>query len=108
MTATHTLLLILVIALVTIGIRALPFLIFPDGRPIPRLVTALSGVLPSAVMGMLVVYCLRGVNPFAWPYALPELIAITVVVIIHIWKRNTLISILFGTVSYMLMLHFVF
>ena len=104
----HDLLLILVIALVTIGIRALPFLVFPEGRPVPRIVTRLSNVLPAAVMGMLVIYCLRGITPFVWPFGLPELLAIAVVVLCHVWKRNTLISILFGTVSYMLLLRFVF
>jgi branched-subunit amino acid transport protein AzlD len=104
----HDLLLVLIIALVTLGIRALPFLVFPEDQPIPHLVTKLSNLLPAAVMGMLVVYCLRGVTPFAWPFGLPEFIAIAVVVACHIWKRNTLVSIILGTVSYMLLLHFVF
>ena len=104
----HDLLLVLVIALVTIGIRALPFFLFPEGRLIPPLVTRLSSVLPAAVMGMLVVYCLRGVTPFAWPFGLPELIAIAVVVALHVRKRNTLFSILTGTVCYMLLLRFIF
>ena len=104
----HDLLLVLIIALVTLGIRALPFLVFPEDQPIPHLVTKLSNLLPAAVMGMLVVYCLRGVTPFAWPFGLPEFIAIAVVVAFHIWKRNTLVSIILGTVSYMLLLHFVF
>lgn len=104
----HDLLLILVIAAVTVSIRALPFLVFREGRPVPKLVTELSSVLPAAVMGMLVIYCLRGVKVTEWPYGLPELIAVCAVAVCHIRKRNTLFSILLGTISYMLLLRFVF
>lgn len=104
----HDLLLILVVAAVTVGIRALPFLVFREDRPVPKLVTRLSSVLPAAVIGMLVIYCLRGVRLTAWPFGLPELIAVCVVAVCHIWKRNTMISILMGTAGYMLLLRFVF
>ena len=99
---------ILVIAAVTAAIRFAPFVLFGGKRSTPAILDRLGKVLPYAVMGMLVVYCLPGVTPFAWPFGLPEFIAIAVVVACHIWKRNTLVSIILGTVSYMLLLHFVF
>ena len=105
---THDLILIAIMAVVTIALRALPFLIFPEGREVPKLVTGLSNVLPTAVMGMLIVYCLRNVNVLSWPFGLPEFIAVAVVVICHVWKRNTLISILVGTICYMLLVQLVF
>ncbi len=104
----HDLILIFMIAAVTILLRALPFLLFPEGRRVPKLVTGLSNVLPTAVMGMLVVYCLRGVDVLAWPFGLPELCSVVVVVLCHIWKRNTLVSILVGTICYMLLVQVVF
>ena len=104
----HDLLLVAVIAAVTIALRALPFLLFPEGRAIPKLVTRLSNVLPAAVIGMLVIYCLRGVDVLTVPFGLPELIAVGVVILCHVWKRNTLVSILAGTVCYMLLIQLVF
>jgi branched-subunit amino acid transport protein AzlD len=65
-------------------------------------------VLPCAVMGMLVVYCLKNVTPLTWPYALPEALAIIFIVLLQIWKHNTLLSILLGTVVYMFLLQTVF
>ena len=90
----HDLLLILVIAAVTVSIRALPFLVFREGRPVPKLVTELSSVLPAAVMGMLVIYCLKDITPMTHPFGIPELIAAVCVAGVQVWKRNSLISIL--------------
>lgn len=104
----HDLILVLLIAVVTIALRALPFLLFPEGRNVPKLVTGLGNVLPTAVMGMLVVYCLRSIHVLAWPFGLPELIAVAVVAVCHVWKRNTLVSILVGTICYMLLVQLVF
>ena len=104
----HSAALIAVMALVTMLLRFLPFLIFGENRKTPKLITYLGRVLPYAIMGMLVVYCLKGVTPLAYPYALPELLACAAVVLLHIWKRNTLLSIGAGTVCYMLLVQFVF
>lgn len=105
---THQILLVVTIALVTFFTRVLPFLLFPDGKEPPRFISYLSQVLPAAVMGMLVVYCLKDVTPLAYPYGLPEVLAVFLVVLSYLWKRNTLFSILLGTVSYMLFVQVVF
>ena len=100
--------LILVMALVTAGLRFLPFVIFTKGRKVPEVVAYLGRVLPYAVMAMLVVYCLKGISFVAVPFGLPELISVVLVVILHVWKRNTLLSIVGGTVCYMLLVQLVF
>lgn len=107
-TGTQAFALILVIAAVTFFTRLLPFLVFPASKEPPRVVTYLSNILPAAVMGMLVVYCLKDVSLITFPHGLPELIAIALVVVIHLWKRNTLLSVLVGTVSYMFLIQLVF
>ena len=104
----HSALMIAVIALVTAALRFLPFLIFGENRKTPSLVTYLGQVLPYAIMGMLVVYCLKGVSLTAFPFGIPELLGCAAVTLLHIWKRNTLLSIGVGTVCYMLLVQFVF
>lgn len=74
----------------------------------PRYVEYLGQVLPYATMGLLVVYCLKGVSPSAWPFGLPELISCAAVSLLHIWKRNSLLSIGGGTLLYMLLVQTVF
>ena len=101
-------LMIAVIALVTAALRFLPFLIFGENRKTPPLVTYLGQVLPYAIMGMLVVYCLKGVSLTAFPFGIPELLGCAAVTLLHIWKRNTLLSIGAGTVCYMLLVQYVF
>lgn len=108
MNDTHTLILILVMAAVTALLRFLPFLVLGGQRKIPEYITYLGKVLPYAIIGMLVVYCLRGINPFSWPHGLPELLAVAAVAVLHLWKRNTLISIAGGTVCYMILVQLVF
>lgn len=103
----HSVLLIAVIALVTMALRFIPFLIF-GSRQTPKYISYLGRVLPYAIMGMLVVYCLKGVSLTAFPFGIPELIGCAVVTLLHIWKRNTLLSIGTGTVCYMLMVQFIF
>lgn len=100
--------LILVMALVTAGLRFLPFVIFTKGRKVPEVVAYLGRVLPYAVMAMLVVYCLKGISFVQMPFGLPELISVVLVVVLHVWKRNTLLSIVGGTVCYMLLVQLVF
>ena len=99
---------IAVIALVTAALRFLPFLIFRENRKTPPLLSYLGQVLPYAIMGMLVIYCLKGVSFAAFPFGIPEMIGCLVVVLLHIWKRNTLLSIGAGTVCYMLLVQLVF
>ena len=104
----HNAILIVVMALATMATRFLPFLIFGGRRNTPPLVEYLGKVLPCAVMGMLVVYCLKDVSWASFPYGLPELIGIAIVALLHIWKRNSLLSIGVGTVCYMLLVQLVF
>lgn len=104
----HAAAMIAVIALVTIALRFLPFLIFGEKRKTPPLVAYLGQVLPYAIMGMLVVYCLKGVTLTALPFGIPETIGCAVVALLHIWKRNTLLSIGAGTVCYMMLVQLVF
>lgn len=104
----YALLQILVMTAVTALLRFLPFLIFPGGKKRPQLITYLGSVLPYGVMAMLVVYCLKNVSVLAWPHGLPELLAILAVVGLHLWKKNTLLSIFGGTAFYMLLVQVVF
>ena len=99
---------IILIALTTLATRAIPFIVFPDGKKIPKAVEYLGKVLPPAVIGMLVVYCLKSVTPLESPFGLPELIAGVVVAILHLWKRNNLLSIGIGTVLYMILIQYIF
>ena len=101
----HGVLIIAVAAAVTIALRFLPFLIFGENRKTPEIIAYLGKVLPYAIMGMLVVYCLKDLSA---PYGLPELIGCAIVALLHIWKRSTLLSIAGGTVCYMLLTAFVF
>ena len=104
----HAVLTIAVIALVTAVLRFLPFLLFGEKRQTPPLVAYLGQVLPFAIMGMLVVYCLKGVSFTSAPFGIPEIIGCAVVTGLHIWKRNTLLSIGVGTVCYMLLVQYIF
>lgn len=103
----HAAALIAVVALVTMALRFLPFLIFRN-RQTPAYITYLGRVLPYSIMGMLVVYCLRGVSFASFGSWLPALISCAVVVLLHLWKRNTLLSIIGGTVCHMLLVQLVF
>ena len=108
MTLTQQIITIATVVLATMITRFLPFFVFPAGKPTPRYIKYLGNVLPAAVFGLLVVYCLKGVNVLSSPHGLPELIAIAVVVALHLWKRQMLLSIAGGTVCYMLLVQFVF
>ena len=104
----HDVLLIAVAVLVTMVTRFLPFLIFGEKRRTPPIIEYLGTVLPCAIMGMLVVYCLKDVSFLTNPFGLPELIACVVVAALHVWKRSSLLSIGGGTVCYMLLVQLVF
>ena len=104
----HAILTIAVAALVTAALRFLPFLIFGENRKTHAIITYLGQVLPYAIMGMLVVYCLKDVSVTTAPFGIPEAIGCAAVAGLHIWKRSTLLSIGGGTVIYMLLVQFVF
>lgn len=88
--------------------RFLPFLIFGRKKEAPKYIQYLGKVLPAAVFGLLVVYCLKDVNLFTGSHGIPEAIAILVVVLLHVWKRQMLLSIAGGTVCYMVLLQVFF
>ena len=88
----------------TMASRFLPFLIFSDKRPTPKYIQYLGRALPGAVFGLLVVYCLKDVSILSGSHGLPELAAIVVTVLLHLWKRQMLLSIAGGTVCYMLLI----
>ncbi len=104
----HSVWIIVVAALVTMATRFLPFLIFGQGRKTPDIIIYLGKVLPYAIMGMLVVYCLKDVSFLTAPYGIPELLGCAAVAGLHLWKRNTLLSIGAGTVFYMVLVQLVF
>ena len=97
---------IFVSAVITFGLRALPFLVFQEGKELPDQIKRLGMVLPSSIMAVLIVYCLKDVGDDFMADGLWKLIAAAITAVSYKWKHNTLISILLGTVSYMLFLHF--
>lgn len=103
----RVLILILVMAAVTVAIRFLPFILF-KGKETPEYIGYLGRVLPYSIIAMLVVYCVKDVSVTNKPYGVPELLGVLIVAILHIWRRNTLLSIVVGTVCYMLLKQFVF
>ena len=98
--------LVAVMAVVTMLLRFLPFLVFR--KEPPAYITYLGKVLPPAIIGMLVIYCLKDVSLTSHPFGLPELIAVAGVAAVQAWKRNSLVSILTGTVLYMVLIRLVF
>ena len=110
LTTSQSLIIIIAIAITTFLTRVIPFVLFPEHKETPKYITYLGKVLPYSAIGMLVIYCLKGVSIKLAPFALPELISIVVIVILHKWKHNTLISIGVGTALYMLLVqtsHFI-
>lgn len=108
MTLTQKIITIVMIVLGTLMTRFLPFLLFPAGKPTPRYIQYLGKVLPSAVFGLLVVYSLKDVSLLTGSHGIPELISVAVVIALHLWKRQMLLSIAGGTVCYMLLVQLVF
>ena len=104
----HNILIVAVATIVTMATRFLPFLIFGGNRKTPNIIVYLGKVLPCAIMGMLVVYCLKDVSFLSAPYGIPELLGCLVVALLHLWKRNSLLSIGVGTVFYMILVQLVF
>ena len=107
-TEARTWLIIAVIALVTALIRVAPFILFGGERRVPKWIERLGKMLPYSIMGMLVIYCLKDVRFTSLSGFLPELIAVILTGGLYAWRRNTLLSITVGTVSYMLLVQLVF
>ncbi|MGN1195433.1 MAG: branched-chain amino acid transporter permease [Acutalibacteraceae bacterium] len=108
MTVSQQIITIAAVVLATVLTRFLPFLVFPQDKPTPKFIKYLGDALPPAIFGMLVIYCLKDVDVFSSSHGIPELISVAVTAVIHILKRNMLLSIAVGTVSYMLLVQFVF
>ena len=108
MTLQQQLITIGMVILGTMITRFLPFLVFPAGKPTPKYIQYLGAVLPSAVFGLLVVYCLKSVNIWKGSHGFPEFISILVVIGLHLWKRQMLLSIALGTICYMALIQLVF
>lgn len=108
MTMTQQLITVGVVALGTALTRFLPFLLFPGGRKTPKFIQYLGKVLPGAVFGLLIVYCLKHVNLLSGSHGIPEALAIGVVILLHLWKRQLLLSVAGGTLCYMLLVQLVF
>lgn len=99
---------IIMVVIGTVITRFLPFLVFPANKTPPRYIQYLGKVLPSAVIGLLVIYCLKDVTFFLGLHGLPEIISILCIIILYIWKKNTLACIVLGTIIYMVLVQFVF
>lgn len=108
MTLTQQIITVMMVVLGTMLTRFLPFLVFPADKPTPRYIQYLGKVLPAAVFGLLVIYCLKDVSILSGSHGLPELLAIAVVIALHCWKRQMLLSIAGGTLCYMLLVQLVF
>ncbi len=108
MTLVQQIITVAMCALGTMLTRFLPFLVFRKDRPTPKYIQHLGRVLPGAIFGTLVIYCLKNVSLPQYSYGLPELIAIAVTVGLHVWQRKMLLSIAGGTVCYMLLIQLVF
>ena len=108
MTLTQQIITIAMVVLGTMITRFLPFLIFPPGKEPPKYIQYVGKVLPAAVFGLLVIYCLRSVDLFSGNHGLPEALSIALVIALHVWKRQMLLSIAGGTICYMLLVQLVF
>lgn len=108
MTVMQHMIIIAAVGIGTLLTRLLPFLLFPAGKETPAFIRYLGDVLPGAVFGLLVIFCLKNVTLFGGSHGLPEFAAIAVTVALHLWKRQMLLSIAGGTICYMALLQFVF
>jgi len=103
----HSILVVGIMSLVTIALRALPFIVFSGKTQTPKLIAYLGKVLPPAVMAMLVIYCLKDTAFTTVAGFIPQLVATAVVVLSYIWKKNSLISIVLGTAAFMIMIRII-
>lgn len=105
---SHAIIIILVMGIATFATRIIPVLVLGRGKNVPDYVLYLGRVIPYTAMGLLIVYCLRNVPVLESPHGLPELIALSIVTVTYLWKRNTIFSVVTGTLAYMIMVQFVF
>ena len=108
MSPLQSVIMIAAVVLGTLTTRFLPFLLFPANRTPPKVVQYLGQVLPYAVMGLLVVYSLKDISLFSGTHGIPEAIALLAIILVHLWKKNMLLSIALGTILYMVLVQFVF
>ena len=108
MTLTQQMITVGMVVLGTMLTRFIPFIIFPAGKPTPKYIQYLGNVLPSAVFGLLIIYCLKNVSIFAGSHGIPEMLSIILVVLLHLWKRQMLLSIAGGTIFYMILVRIIF
>ena len=108
MTVIQSVITIIAVLLGTVFTRFIAFVMFPDQKRPPKVIQYLGSVLPFAVMGLLVVYSLKNVTPLTGNHAIPEFLAMVCIVVLHLWKRNLLLSITAGTIAYMLMVQIFF
>ena len=108
MDLTQQMITIAMVVLGTMFTRFLPFIVFPSGKSTPNYIQYLGRVLPSAVIGLLVIYCFKDVSLLAGTYGIPEFLGVAIVVLLHVWKKSMLLSIAGGTMAYMILVQFVF
>lgn len=108
LTPIQIVLIVLAVATGAMATRFPPFFLFPEGKQPPQVVTYLGSVLPPVMMGLLIVYCLKDVAIASNPHGLPELISMVFIVLIHLWRKNVLLSIGCGTGLYMFLVQAVF
>ena len=108
MTVSQQIITIIIVILGTALTRFLPFLLFPADKPTPKYIQYLGKILPPAIFGLLVIYCLKNVSLLSGNHGIPEIISIAAVVFLHLWKRQMLLSIAGGTICYMFFVQFIF
>ncbi|WP_339229296.1 branched-chain amino acid transporter permease [Oceanobacillus sp. FSL K6-2867] len=108
MSVTQQIIMIAMVVLGTMITRFLPFLVFPAGKPTPKYIQYLGRVLPAAVLGLLVIYCFKDISVFAGNRGIPEFLSVAVVALLHVWKRQMLLSIAGGTIVYMVLVQLIF
>ena len=108
MTTAQLLITVAAISVGTLSMRFLPYILFPAGKPTPKFVQFLGKVLPGAVFGMLLIYSLKDVSILSGSHGIPELIGVAVTTGVHLWKKQMMLSMAAGTLTYMLLVQFVF
>lgn len=103
MSLENAIIAIIIMSLITFFTRATPFIFFKDKNP-PELIQYIQQYIPPMIMVILVIYCLKDIRFFSKPYGIPEMVAILFIVIMHVWKKNPLLSILGGTIIYMVLI----
>lgn len=108
MSVTQSIITIAAVVAGTMLTRFIPFLVFPERKQTPKSIEYLGTILPFAMTGLLVVYSLKDTVLTAWPYGIPQAIAVILVVIVHRWKHNMMLSLAAGTIAYMILIQTVF